>query len=161
MGAGKSSVAPLLARALELGTCDLDEEIAAETGLALHELFAREAEAGFRARERALLVALGRRDGLVVATGGGVVLDPANRVTLRALGSVVFLVADPDTQLRRIDRGTGRPLLAAASDPRAWLVAAYAARLPLYREVADLECRTDDLDLEQVVAALIARLRPT
>ncbi|MGI8575670.1 MAG: shikimate kinase, partial [Egibacteraceae bacterium] len=91
MGSGKTAVGRLLAERLERAFVDLDEEIASAAGCPVVELFEREGENGFRAREAEAVAAVAARTGQVVATGGGVVLDPANIAALRASGAVVWL----------------------------------------------------------------------
>src|SRR5699024_449061 len=91
MGAGKSSIGRRLARRLGMEFVDLDREIARRTGASVSMIFECEGEAGFRARERAALAETLEGAGLVVATGGGAVLDPDNRGLMRQRGFVVHL----------------------------------------------------------------------
>ena len=156
MGAGKSVVGALLARRLGLPFVDVDAAVEAEAGLRIAELFRREGEAAFRARETALLARCLDGDGQVVATGGGAVLAPANRERLRERGFVAWLQADPATQLRRLEGCADRPLLAGA-DRAARLHALAAERDPLYRDVADLALDTRDADAAALAEALAAR----
>ena len=163
-GAGKSRLAPELARTLGVEAHDLDLAIATAAGCSIAELFAREGEPGFRAHERAALeTVIASADG-VVATGGGIAADPHNRDLMRAAGRVVFLAAAPATQSSRLDsvaERAARPLLAAAPDLLARLEALYAERLPGYRATADLEIATDGVDPARLAAELAARLGST
>jgi shikimate kinase len=166
-GAGKSTLAPLLAAALGTTAHDLDAEIEAAAGRTIAELFAAEGEAAFRRRERdeltALLAGAALPSSGVIATGAGCVLDPANRAEMRGNARVVFLAAAPSTQLQRLSASAAlaqRPLLAGSGDPLARLAALYAERLPLYRAAAHFELATDGRRPEALVAALAARLRP-
>lgn len=127
MGCGKTTLGPLVARALGCPFVDLDRAIEAEAGRPIPELFATEGEAGFRVREAAMLARLAAGPRQVVATGGGVVLDAANRALLRATGIVVALDAPVEELARRV-AGSGRPL---AADPGAFL-ARYQERRPRY-----------------------------
>ncbi|MBX3701224.1 MAG: shikimate kinase [Dokdonella sp.] len=138
MGAGKSTVGRLVADRLGLAFVDLDHEIEARSGAAIALIFELEGEAGFRARECAALADCTAREGIVLATGGGAILDPTNRELLRRRGYVAWLDADVETQLARLARDRSRPLLRAV-DRRERLVALAAERNLLYAQVADLQ----------------------
>jgi shikimate kinase len=157
MGAGKSVAGALLARRLGLPFVDLDAAVEADAGARIAELFRRDGEAAFRAREGTALARCLARDGQVVATGGGAVLDAGNRRRLRERGLVAWLQADPETQLRRLDGCGDRPLLEGA-DRQARLRALAGERDPLYREVADLAVDTRDLDAAGTAEALAVRI---
>ena len=137
MGAGKTTLGRRLARHFELEFCDLDEELERRTGASVALIFELEGESGFRLREHALLAELCQGSGLLLATGGGSVLDPANRALMRATGFVVYLPASLEQQLARLKRDRKRPLL-ATPDREARLAALAEVREPLYREVAEL-----------------------
>lgn len=157
MGAGKSTIGRHLARVLDQRFVDTDREIEARTGASISLIFELEGEAGFRRRESAIIAELVTSDGLVVATGGGAVLDPANRAALRQRGTVVFLHAPLEVLVRRTHRDRGRPLLQTA-DPRASLEQIVRDRDPLYREVADLVIETDHRSVRSVVGEVTRRL---
>lgn len=142
MGAGKSAVGRHLARLLHLEFLDSDQEIERRTGVDIPFIFEKEGEAGFRRREADVIDELSGRDGIVLATGGGAVMDPVSRSRLGARGFVVYLETSVEQQLSRTRRGRDRPLL-DAEDPEAVLDALLAAREPLYREIADLTVSTD------------------
>jgi shikimate kinase len=135
-GAGKSTLGRSLARRLGIGFVDADVELETRLGVTIPTIFEIEGEAAFRNREEATLADLVQRTGIVLATGGGVVIRPANRERLKSNGTVVYLHADPVTLRERTRRSRHRPLLNAA-DPLARLAELYAQRDPLYREVAD------------------------
>ena len=137
MGAGKTTLGRRLARYFGLDFLDLDEEIERRTGAPVTLIFDLEGEAGFRARESALLADVLRADRQIVATGGGSVLAEENRAQMRARGFVVYLPASVNQQLERLRRDRKRPLL-AAPDRHAKLIELATTRDPLYREVADL-----------------------
>lgn len=137
MGAGKSTVGRHVAERLHMPFVDLDHEIQAHTGASIPLIFDLEGEAGFRERERALLADCTARDGIVLATGGGAVLDARNRAGLRERGFVVWLDAGVDAQLARLARDRNRPLL-RARDRRERLQQMAELRNPLYAEIADL-----------------------
>ncbi|HET9032175.1 MAG TPA: shikimate kinase [Dokdonella sp.] len=137
MGAGKTSIGRHLARQLGLRFIDLDLELEARIGASVALTFEIEGEAGFRKRESALLGELVRQCGIVLATGGGAVLDPANRKLLREHGFVVWLDTDVDTQLDRLHADRQRPLLQGA-DRHERLLNMAKLRNPLYAQTADL-----------------------
>jgi shikimate kinase len=157
MGAGKSAVGRQLARLLHLEFVDSDEEIEARTGVDIPFIFEKEGEAGFRTREAKVIEDLSQKDGIVLATGGGVVMDPQNRNHLGARGFVIYLHTSVDQQLSRTRKGRDRPLL-ANDDPRAVLEALMATREPLYREIADLTVETDGRKVRAVANEILERL---
>jgi shikimate kinase len=153
MGAGKTTVGRQLAHRLGKQFFDADHEIERRTGVRISVIFEIEGEAGFRAREAQAVDALTSLDGVVLATGGGVVLDPENRRRLATRGFVIYLCAQPRDLHQRTRHDKGRPLLQTA-DPLARLEELYAIRDPLYREVADLVVETG----RQAVGTLVAQL---
>ena len=157
MGAGKSSIGKRLAERFGLAFADADRDIELRTGTTVSTIFDCEGEAGFRARERAALVALLAGEGLLVATGGGAVLDPDNRRLLHARAFVVYLQVGVDGQLERLARDRTRPLLQRA-DREDVLRHMAAQREPLYREVADLCFDTNHLAAADAAAALAKQL---
>lgn len=136
-GAGKTSIGRRLADHYGLSLLDLDQEVEKHCGVDVSTVFEIEGEAGFRLRESALLDALSQRHGVLLATGAGAVLSDANRQWLSQRGYVVWLQANVEQQLERLEHDKARPLL-AVPDRRARLQAMVAVREPLYRELADL-----------------------
>lgn len=157
MGAGKSRIGPELARRCSRRLVDADAEIERDAGTSIADIFHSEGEDGFRRREREKLATLLQDDGLVLATGGGAVLDAGTRALLVERGFVVHLHASPATQLARIAGDAGRPLL-QQDDPAAVLHALAIERAPLYAAVADLRIDTDGLDPADVVAEILSNL---
>lgn len=158
MGTGKSAVGRRLAERLGLAFADLDDLIEEDAGMAIPEIFASEGEAGFRRRERRLIATMASRDNLVLATGGGAVLDPENLRTLKARGLLVCLQAEPRTILERIGPDSGRPLLETA-DRMARILALLEQRAPAYA-AADLIIDTSHLGIGEVVDRIVSQLPP-
>lgn len=157
MGAGKSAIGRALARELDCPFHDTDAEIERRTGVDIAFIFEKEGEPGFRARERQIVAELAALPGIVLATGGGSILDPANRAALKSGGKVVYLTVSIDQQLRRTRRRGHRPLL-DTPDPRARLTALMAEREPLYREVADITVATDGYRVPAMVQRILAAM---
>jgi shikimate kinase len=137
MGAGKTSVGKVLARRMQRDFVDSDAEIEKATGVRIPVIFEIEGEAGFRSREERIIKDLCDRQNIVLATGGGAVLSPANRQCLRGSGLVIYLCATPEALWRRTSRDRNRPLL-RTSDPLQKLRKLHTLRDPLYRTVAHL-----------------------
>ena len=157
MGAGKSTVGRLLARRLKLRFYDSDHEIERRCGVRIPVIFEIEAEAGFRSREAQVIAELTELREIVLATGGGVVLEGENRRQLAARGTVVYLRARPEDLYERVRHDRNRPLLATA-DPLARLRELYAQRDPLYREVADLVIETGAQSVQVLTRELLDKL---
>jgi shikimate kinase len=160
MGVGKSTIGRHLAKLLKMDFVDSDHEIERRTGVTIAVIFEIEGEAGFRAREAAVLSDLtDNRGNLILATGGGAVLRPANREILCTRGLVVYLHAAIDILLKRTHRDHRRPLLQTA-DPRRIMQELLEHRDPLYREVADLVVETDQRSPTTVAREVAAKLKP-
>ncbi len=158
MGAGKSSVGRLLATRLARPFIDTDERVALCAGRSIAEIFAGEGEAGFRARERALLGGLPER-GAVIALGGGAPVPDENRALLRTKGVLVWLDARPETLARRVGEAGGRPLLAGldVAGRIARLARLSSERATAYAG-ADVRVETDGRSPEEVCDAVLAAL---
>ena len=157
MGAGKSSIGRRLADRLGLIFVDADTAIEQATGASVTLIFEMEGEAGFRARESAVLAELCAQRERVIATGGGAVLDPDNRHRLAASGFVVYLRTGIERQLERLERDRTRPLL-KAPDRRARLETLATQRNPLYEDVADLIYDSDHASVTTAADGLLALL---
>ncbi len=157
MGAGKTTIGRRLAQALHREFLDSDQEIEQRAGASIPLIFDLEGESGFRIREKAVIAELTQRPGIVLATGGGAILDSENRRCLTGRGFVVYLRASVDEQLRRTRQDANRPLL-QTTDPRARLMELFRQRDPLYREVADWIISTEDRPLGQVTREILRRL---
>jgi shikimate kinase len=160
MGAGKTAVGTALARQLGVAFRDSDEEIVRAANRSIAEIFERDGEPFFRARETEVINRLLRGTPCVLSTGGGAFLSKANRTLIHDVGVSVWLRADLDLLWQRVRHKTTRPLL-RTENPRETLRALYDTRQPLYAQ-ADLavdsaaERSVDDM-AARVVAALATR----
>lgn len=157
MGAGKTTVGRLLAKRLQARFVDSDHEVVAATGVNIPTIFDIEGEAGFRRREAETIQRLSQEDNIVMATGGGAVLDPDNRRCLRNRGTVVYLYASPETLYERTRRDSGRPLL-QVKDRLTRLRELHQQRDPFYREVAHIIIEVGRTSAPQVVRQILAAL---
>ena len=137
MGSGKTTIGKRVARRLGMQFIDCDRALEERTGAPVSLIFEIEGEAGFRSREKAMLESLADYHNCLIATGGGIVLDPDNCRLMRSAGRVVYLRTSIDQQIRRLSRDRQRPLL-QAPDRRARLQALADERNPLYEAAADL-----------------------
>jgi len=157
MGAGKTTVGKALAKILHKNFLDTDEEIRKRTGVSIPVIFEIEGEAGFRKRESEMLRELSEQNNLVLATGGGMVLDPHNRELLKQGGTVIYLRAAVTDLWQRTRHDKNRPLLQTA-DPLAKLDELYAQRDPFYQEVAHLIVDTGKQSVQTLARQIIDTL---
>ena len=157
MGAGKTTIGRLLARKLNRRFVDADHEIEARTGATIPWIFEIEGEACFRRREADVIRDLSAQRGLVLATGGGAVLDPKSRALLAERGTVIYLRASIGSILQRTAHDKNRPLLQTA-DPRGKLEQLWTERDPLYREIADLVIDTGRPNVQSMVQTILDQL---
>jgi shikimate kinase len=157
MGSGKTAVGRRLATLLGKQFFDSDAEIEKRTGVDIRYIFEKEGEARFREREREVIAELTALDGVVVATGGGVILDETNRDRLAKTGAVVYLETTIDTLVRRTRVAKTRPLL-VGEDPRAVFERLMTVRRPLYESAADLRIETTGRQVRAVAADIQQRL---
>jgi shikimate kinase len=153
MGSGKSAVGKRLAARLQRAFHDSDNEIERRTGVDVSYVFEKEGEAGFRRRESEVIDELTRLQDIVLATGGGAVLEPMNRQHLAERGYVVYLEASVEQQFGRTRSGKSRPLL-AGEDRRAKLEELMSVREPLYRAIADYCVHTDGRRVDAVASEI-------
>jgi|SRR5690554_3890657 len=135
MGVGKTTIGRLVAAALDAPFYDSDREIEALTGANIPWIFDVEGEAGFRIREERMIDTLSRREGIVLATGGGAILSAKTRANLKERGTVIYLKASIAQQYERTSKDKNRPLLQTA-DPMGRIRELMAEREPLYLETA-------------------------
>ncbi len=157
MGAGKSAVGRYIARAMHMSFVDSDDEIESRTGVDISFIFEKEGEEGFRKREAVVIDDLSKMDGVVLATGGGAIVDPNSRSHLSGRGFVVYLYTTVDQQVARTHKGRDRPLL-ENTDPRSTLQGLLDVRDPMYREIADAIVETDGRKVKSVADEIIEQV---
>jgi shikimate kinase len=157
MGAGKTTVGKQLAQVLGMEFIDSDLEIQRRTGVDIPTIFEFEGEDGFRKRERAVIEELTAMEGVVLATGGGAVLDEQNRRLLSSRGFVVYLQCTPQQQYERTFRDRNRPLL-QTNDPLTKLKDLMEQREPYYLQTADLVIMSDRRNAQSVAREIQSKL---
>jgi shikimate kinase len=158
MGSGKTAVGRHLARLLRFSFHDSDADIEARTGVDIAFIFEKEGEGGFRAREKESIERLTRLQAIVLATGGGAVLDEDNRRVLAERGVVVYLATSIDQQLERTRHARHRPLL-NDTDPGQKLHELMQRRAMLYAQLADFTVSTDGRRVQLVAEEIQHELR--
>jgi len=157
MGSGKSTIGRQLATELGLTFVDCDRELETRTGADIPLIFELEGESGFRAREKRLIEELTALEGVVLATGGGAILDPDNRKHLSDRGFVIYLYCSPEQQHQRTARDKKRPLLQTV-DPLGRLRELMEIRDPLYRATADLVITSQNRSVASVTRSIVKKL---
>lgn len=154
MGCGKTSVGRRLAGLTGHRYVDTDEQVIQAEGLSITEIFAAKGEAGFREAEEKALAGLVGVSGIVLSTGGGVILKPDNRILLKKIGTVAWLDANPDLLFERASRSGKRPLL-HTDNPRGTFDALLASRRELYGEASDFRLDVTALSLDEAAQSLL------
>ena len=137
MGAGKTTLGRRLAQHLNRVFWDSDQVICARTGVDIPTIFALEGEAGFRQRERVIIHELTLQNNIILATGGGVILNKDNQRCLKRRGTVIYLHVQPEILFERVKQDKNRPLLQTAN-PLVRFQELYAERHALYQETAHI-----------------------
>ncbi len=153
MGTGKTTVGEKLASLTGMEFCDLDKMIEQATQLSISEIFKQKSELWFRELESKLLVETVNSTNIVVATGGGVVLNPTNRDIMKSKGIVVALTASLETLWKRLKNNSERPLL-KGDCPRKNLERLYLERASLYH-VSDFIIKVDEKTPLQIAEEII------
>lgn len=143
MGVGKTTIGKTLSKMMNLRFVDSDQVIEARAGASIPWIFDVEGEVGFRKREANVIEELTREQGIVLATGGGSVITPANRIALAARGIVIYLYAKVDELVERANFVQNRPIL-QRNDPRQVFEVLHQERESLYLEIADFSVDTSD-----------------
>lgn len=159
MGAGKTTVGRALAKRLNKRFIDSDHEIEARTGASIPLIFELEGEASFRQREAEVIRDLTAQQDIVLATGGGAVLNAENRTYLKSRGTVIYLRASVNSILQRTSHDKNRPLLQTA-DPRKTIEELSRTREPFYNEVADIVIDTGRPNVQFLMQTILAQLGP-
>jgi shikimate kinase len=160
MGSGKTAVGRHLARLFRYTFHDSDADIEAKTGVDIPFIFEKEGEAGFRIREKESIDRLTRLESIVLATGGGAVIESDNRRALAERGVVVYLATSVDQQIERTRHGRHRPLL-NDTNPELRIKELMLRRAILYAEIADLTVSTDGRRVQLVAEEIHNELRKT
>ncbi|NMD71826.1 shikimate kinase [Bacillus sp. DNRA2] len=154
MGAGKTTVGKDLATALGVSVIDMDAEIVSQEGKSINDIFAENGEAYFRDLESTFIKTL-PLENAIITTGGGIVMNEANRQWMKEHGFVVFLDANPAEILERLQNDQSRPLL--KKDKETALFELYNQRLPLYLDCCHMKIDTTGKDIPTIVKEIIAR----
>lgn len=158
MAAGKSSVGRALAKKLHMGFIETDSMIEERAGRSVSAIFRIDGEAAFRLMESSIAEEVSQLHRTVISCGGGIVLNPANIENLRNNATIIYLKADPDIILQRVQRSAEiRPLL-AVNDPAAEIRRLLSQREPLYANAADITIDTTSQDIRGVVNAIMTEL---
>jgi 3-dehydroquinate synthase len=157
MGSGKTTIGRALAKKLNKRFIDSDHEIEARTGVSIPVIFEVEGEASFRQREAEVISDLTAQDGIVLATGGGAILNETSRRFLHERGTVIYLRAGINSILQRTRHDKNRPLLRTA-DPRKKLEELEAQREPLYQQVAHIVIETGRPNIQFLVQSILTHL---
>ncbi|MBF0343966.1 MAG: shikimate kinase [Nitrospirae bacterium] len=155
MGTGKTTVGQLLSEKLRRQLIDLDTEIEAESKMTISDIFAAYGEARFRQMETEMTIKVSNNNGMIISTGGGIVLREENMTHLRGNSIIVCLMASPETILNRVSGNDDRPLL-KVDNPLQKIHELLDYRRPFY-EKADLVINTDDMTPEMVAEEIIAK----
>lgn len=149
MGTGKTAVGKELAKRLKVKFVDMDDLIVEREGMRITDIFTKKGEPYFRSVEKEVAKELSGQSNLIIAAGGGVVIDEENVRNLKSNGIIICLTASPDKILQRTKDYTHRPLL-NVSDPRTKISELLAKRADYYAR-ADYQIDTTDLTVDEVV----------
>lgn len=152
MGCGKTTVAAELSRLTGMEQTDTDAEIVNEYGR-IADIFEKYGEARFREIETQTVARISSRDNIIIATGGGCVLNSANVEYLKRNGKIFFLQTRPETLIKRVEGDTERPLLAGGAEKR--INELLPARTPKYLAAADYVVDTDGAEPEEIALKII------
>lgn len=148
MGCGKTTVARVLSTTYGKICVDTDEEIVKKYGN-ISDIFAKFGEAEFRKKESKIAIEVAKLDGVVISTGGGLVMNPDNVKALKSTGKIIYLRARKDTLFKRLKSDDTRPLL-SGGDTFAKIEKILSEREPTYQSVADAIIDTDNLSPEEI-----------
>lgn len=154
MGTGKSSVGRFLAERLNRKFVDLDDLIETKENRKISDIFAKDSEVYFRKVEKQSLIEVSEKKEVIVACGGGIVIDPDNIRIMKQTGKIICLIAKPEVILKRTKKYSHRPLL-NVDDPKQQIELLLAKRAPFYA-LADITIDTSEIGIEGVVDKIVA-----
>ena len=154
MGTGKSAAGKLLAKKLKRKFLDLDSLIEHKVGKKISDIFSQDGEAFFRTLEKEAVREIAQKENLVVACGGGVVIDQENIIMLKASGRLICLTARPEIILKRCQDSSDRPLL-NVEEPQKEIERLLALRAPFYAQ-AHMSIDASDLTVSQVADQILS-----
>ncbi|MDD6481596.1 MAG: shikimate kinase [Lachnospiraceae bacterium] len=157
MGAGKSTIARTLVREQGCSLVEMDERIVEEQGMSINEIFEKYGEDHFRDIESRLVEDLGKKRGMVVSCGGGVVVRKENVQNMKSSGKIVFLTATPETVYERVKNSTDRPILNGHMNVE-YIAGLMEKRRALYEEAADLTIATDGKTRDEICREILKKL---
>lgn len=158
MGTGKSAVGRVVARMLGYKFVDTDQMIEEVTGLSINQIFRKYGQIRFRSEEALVVNKLIGKESLVIATGGGMTLNPENMASLKKLGTIVLLTASPEVILERVSRKNTRPLLKRGKN-LASIQELIAERVDAYDECADYTVDTSGSNIEESAIKIVSILK--
>ena len=157
MGAGKSTVAKTLQAQYGMKLVEMDEQIEAEEGMKISEIFAQKGESYFRSLETQLLESLQNQEHTVVSCGGGVPMRECNVEAMRKSGKIVYLSAKPETIYERVRQFHTRPLLEGNMNVD-YITQLMEIRMPKYLAAADLIVETDGKQAEEISEEIVRKV---
>ena len=159
MGTGKTAVGQALAKKLNRKLVELDLLIEQKEGRSIPEIFQQDGEIAFRELEIEVTRQIARGKPLVIACGGGIVLNQINIDRLREAAVIVYLTASPRVILKRVSREEGQRPLLEVDSPILAIQELLKFRKPFYERAADITIKTSNLDINSVAESIIGKLR--
>jgi len=159
MGVGKTAVGKALAKKLDKRFVELDSLIEQKVGKSIPDIFQQDGEVAFRELEIEVTKEVSTGKNLVIACGGGIVLNKINIDRLREESVIVYLTAFPDMLLRRVRRVRGKRPLLNTPNKATTIQELLAFRKPFYERAADIKVNTSRLDISSVVEQIINRVK--